>query len=81
MHDISFDEQREVLRQTLEHDAEELREAFHGLTDTARVRFDLAERIKESPLVWLLGGFLFGLWLGDRSRRSAVPWNEGTRTQ
>lgn len=73
MNDISYDEQREMLRQTLEHDEEELHEAFHGLTDTARVRLDFAERIKESPLAWLLGGLLFGLWLGGRSTRNALP--------
>ncbi len=74
MNDISYnyDERREMLRQALEHDEEELHEAVHGLTDTARVRLDLAERIKESPLAWLLGGFLFGLWVGGRSARNAL---------
>ena len=73
MADISYDDQHELLRQTLDHDEEELHEAFHGLTDTARVLLDLAERIKEAPLAWLLGGFLFGLWLGGRAPRNAHP--------
>ena len=72
MDSVAYDNQRQMLQQTIKCDQEELREAVQELAETARVRLRFAERIKESPLPWLVGGLLFGLWLGSQ-RGGAVP--------
>jgi hypothetical protein len=73
MDDVAYDDHREMLQESIERDAEELRHAVHELTAAARVRFDLGARIMQSPLAWLLGGFLFGVWLGSRHGRQLIP--------
>ncbi len=71
MDSVSFEHQRETLQESIAHDAKDLYQAVQELTDAARLRFDLGAHIKGSPFMWLLGGFLFGVWLG--SRRNHVP--------
>ena len=66
MDDAAFIEQRDDLLQSIEQDEQEVRVAVHELTGAARVKLDVSEHIKESPLMWLLGGFLVGLLLGSR---------------
>lgn len=69
MDSVSYDDQRERLHASIERDAEELRDAVQELSAAARVRFDLGEHIKEFAFAWLLGGFLFGVWLAARHSR------------
>jgi hypothetical protein len=62
-----YTEQRDELLESIERDQEDLRVAVQELTGAARATFDLGERIKEHPLTWIIGGLVFGLWLGTRS--------------
>lgn len=59
-----YAEQRDELLESIERDQEELLEAVHELGDAAKATFDLAERIREAPVAWIVGGLIFGLWLG-----------------
>jgi len=61
-------DEREVLRHSIERDEQDLREAVHELTGAARTQFSLSELVRESPMVWLFGGFVLGIWLGHRGR-------------
>jgi hypothetical protein len=61
-----YAEQRDVLLESIEREQEELLDAVHDLTESARATFDLGDRIREYPLSWLVGGLLVGLWLGYR---------------
>lgn len=72
-------ERREELLESIERDQEELREAVHDLTDAARETFVLAERIRESPVAWLVGGALLGLWLGARASAASQSNGGGPR--
>ena len=45
---------------------EELRQALNDLQTAVQKKFDLRERIAESPVVWLGAAFCVGLWLGSR---------------
>lgn len=70
MTDEPIDPRRELLRQVLQRDEHELRAAVQELTEAARERFAMTKRIREAPMLWLLGGFAFGVWLGSRRRRA-----------
>jgi len=58
-------DKREVLRQSIELDKAELLDAVDELKTAVQSQFDLRERIGEHPVPWLVGGFLFGLWLSS----------------
>ena len=47
---------------------EDLRQALSDLQTVVQKKFDLGERINESPLAWLGAAFLVGFWLGSRDR-------------
>ena len=70
--DTAFAEEREDLLQSIERDQEEVREAVQELAGAARSAFDVGERIKASPLMWVFGAFLVGAWLGSRGAPLAV---------
>jgi hypothetical protein len=57
-------EDRESVRQSLEQHKHELRIAVQDLGVAARSWSDPSELIRQHPGLWLLGGFLFGVWLG-----------------
>ncbi len=61
-------DEREALRQSIEQDKAELLDAVDELKAVVTSRFQLRERIAEHPVPWLVGGFLFGLWLSSRGR-------------
>jgi len=61
-----FAEQREDLLQSIERDEEEVRLAVHELTGAAQSTLNVSEYIKTSPLMWAMGAFLVGFWLGSR---------------
>ncbi len=61
-----YTEQRGELLQSIEHDEAEVRVAVQELAGAAQVKLDLGEHIKRFPVAWLIGGFLLGLWIGDR---------------
>ena len=65
-------QQREDILEEIERDQEEVRAAVHELTRAARETVSLTDHIREHPMMWLAGGFLFGLWLGGRSRPTQV---------
>lgn len=60
------DEQRQDLLQSIERDEEAVRVAVHELTGAAQSRFDVAKQIKKFPLIWAVGAFCVGAWLGSR---------------
>jgi hypothetical protein len=64
------DAQREALVESIERDEEKLVEALDDLRGAAHRTFSLGDRIAERPLPWLFGGFLLGLWLAVRRRRT-----------
>ena len=66
MEAIDYTEQRGELLQSIVRDEEEVRVAVQELTDAARGELDIRHHIRRFALSWLLGGFLLGLWMGDR---------------
>lgn len=68
----TYTEQRDHLRQSIEQDEEKMRVAMHELAGAARFKLDLGERIKQSPLTWVIGACLVGAWLGSRGARARV---------
>ena len=66
----NYTEQRDHLLQSIERDEEQLRVTMHELAGVARCKLDVAERIKESPLAWVIGACLMGAWLGSRGARA-----------
>ncbi len=60
-------DQRDALRQSIEDDKAELLDAVDELKTAVQQQFQLRDRIAEHPGPWLVGGALFGLWLGTRS--------------
>ncbi len=63
-------EMREELVAAAERDEQELKAALADLKRAVHSPFDVrevGERIGGSPVPWLLGSLLFGLWLGSRS--------------
>jgi hypothetical protein len=69
----AFAEQREELLQSIERDQEEVRGAVQELAGAARLKLDIAERIKAFPLTWMLGAVLVGMWLGSRGASVTLP--------
>ena len=59
-------EREEVLRQSIERDEAELRDAVGELATAVKSEFTLGAQIAEHPVLSLLGGFALGLWLGRR---------------
>jgi hypothetical protein len=74
-----FATQREDLLQSIERDEEDARVAVRQLADAAGAKLDVGERIKASPLTWVLGGFLVGVWLGSRGAPIAVTEQRSVR--
>ena len=59
-------DEKEVLRQSIEHHEAELREAVEELATVVKSEVTLGAYITERPWVWLLGGFTVGFMLGFR---------------
>jgi hypothetical protein len=57
---------KEALRQSIEHHEAELREAVEELTAAVKSDITLGAYIVARPWTWLLGGFTVGLLLGCR---------------
>jgi len=68
----TYSEHRDHLLRSIEQDEEEMRVATHELTEAVRFKLDLGERIKQSPLTWVIGACLMGAWLGSRGARGLV---------
>ena len=68
----TYTEQRDHLVRSIEQDDEKMRVATHELAGAVRVKLDLGERIKQSPLTWVIGACLVGAWLGSRGARARV---------
>ena len=66
MNATDFAEQRDDLLRSIEQDQEAMRVAVHELAGAAHSKLSVGERIEEFPLTWVVGGFLFGVWLGWR---------------
>jgi hypothetical protein len=58
--------ERERILPEVERSQAELREAIEELQTVVQRRFDLAHRIAERPVPWLIGGFLFGVWMSRK---------------
>ena len=58
-------DQREVLRQSIERDEAELRDAMDELTLAVKKELTLGTQIASHPVPWLVGGFLLGVWLAQ----------------
>ena len=71
--DDSYLHQRDELLESIERDEEQVRLAARELTEAARETFDLGDYIRKGPIAWLIGGFVFGIWLG----RSGLLWSKG----
>ncbi len=59
-------DEKEALRQSIEHHEAELRDAVEELTAVVKSEVTLGAYITERPWTWLLGGFAVGLLLGWR---------------
>jgi len=59
-------EREEVLRQSIEHNEAELRDAVDEMTTAVQSEMTLRGHIAEHPVPWLFGGIALGLWLGRR---------------
>ena len=59
-------DERELLRQSIERDEAELRDAVDELKAAVQSELSLRSHIVSHPLPWLVGGFAVGLWLGRR---------------
>lgn len=68
----TYTEQRDHLLRSIEQDEEKMRAATHELAGAVRFKLDLGERIKQSPLIWVIGACLVGVWLGSRGTRAGV---------
>lgn len=60
--DVEVDE-KEALRQSIERNEAELRDAVEDLTAAVKIEVSLAGQIVERPLPWLCGGFVVGMLL------------------
>jgi hypothetical protein len=69
MEQAPYAAQREDLLQSIERDEEEVRVAVQELAGAAGSKLDLGEHIKASPLTWVFGAFVVGVWLGSREQR------------
>jgi hypothetical protein len=59
-------DEKEALRQSIERNEAELREAVEELTAAVKSEVTLGGQILEHPVPWLLGGFTVGLLIGAR---------------
>jgi hypothetical protein len=62
-----FAERRQDLLESIERDREDVRVALHEITNAVEHKVDIGERIKASPLIWTVGAFFIGVWLGSRA--------------
>jgi hypothetical protein len=69
--DRTYSDRREQLLRSIERDREDMHRALDDLRGAART-FSPRDRIVAHPLPWMLGGLLFGLWLGSRRRARIV---------
>jgi hypothetical protein len=60
---------REMLRQSIEQDKAELRDAVDDLKAAVKTRLTLRDNIAENPAMWLLGAFAVGVWLSRGDSR------------
>ena len=60
-----LDQQREQLREQVEQEEAQLRQAVEDLKVAVSKPFRIIERLQDNPLPWLLSGALIGLWLGS----------------
>jgi hypothetical protein len=58
-------QQRELLREQVEREEAELRQAVEDLKDAVAKPFRIIEQLQDNPVPWLLSGALIGLWLGS----------------
>jgi hypothetical protein len=59
-------DEKEALRQSIERNEAELRDAFEELTAAVKSEVTLGGQIMERPIAWLVGGFAIGLLIGRR---------------
>jgi hypothetical protein len=59
-------DEKAVLRQSIERNEAEFREAVEELTAVVKSEITLAGHIVERPWTWLLGGFAVGVLFGLR---------------
>lgn len=59
-------DEKEALRQSIERNEAELREAVEELTAVVKNEVSLAGQILERPSLWLAGGFAVGILLAVR---------------
>lgn len=59
-------DERALLRQSIERDEAELREAVGDLKAAVQSEFSVRNQISSHPVPWLVGGFVLGAWLGRR---------------
>lgn len=62
-----LDQQREVLREQVQQEEQELRQAVEDLKEAVRKPFRIIERVQANPVPWMLSGALLGIWLGSRT--------------
>ena len=67
MNGSAVDEREEVLRQSIERNEAELRDAVGEMATAVKTELNLRAQIAEHPVPLLLGGFALGLWLGRRA--------------
>lgn len=60
-----LEQQREHLREQVEREEAELRQAVEDLKDAVAKPFRIIEQLQDNPVPWLLSGALIGLWLGS----------------
>ena len=63
-----LEQQRELLREQVEQEEAELRQAVEDLKTAVAKPFRIIEQLQENPLPWLLSVALLGVWLGSRDR-------------
>jgi hypothetical protein len=64
---VTEPDEREALRESIERNEADLREAVDELTHVVKRELTLGTRVADDPAPWLVGAFLLGIWLG-RSR-------------
>jgi hypothetical protein len=53
-------------RVEIEQHSQEFHEAVAKLREATKNPLGLADRIRDNPLPWLVGGVLVGVWIGSR---------------
>ncbi len=62
----SLEERKEALRESVERNEQEFRQAVDELAAAAQSRVDLGGRIAANPCPWLICGFAVGVWISRR---------------